>query len=431
MFRAVLSLVVVIGLGRAAPAQDSMPSMPDMPDMHHHVATFVDATLQRTTGGTAAQPVSTPEHMLMKNVGGWTLMLHGVAFLTEQQQSDPRGADKLFSTNWFMPMAQHKLAAGQLTLRTMLSFEPATVTGRYYPELFQVGETAFGRPVVDGQHPHDFIMEVAALYDFKLSEHALLSLYAAPVGDPSLGPLAYPHRSSASEDPLATLGHHMQDSTHISDDVITLGITYKKLRVEASGFHGREPDEFRWNIDQGRIDSWSGRLTVNPGRNWSAQYSAGYLTSPEQLSPGDDLLRMTASLMYNRPLPRGNWASTLVWGRNSAQTCDHLVTNSYLAESTLRFLERNYVWGRIENVDRTNELLLAGMPQPPNFAEQSLGRVQAYTAGYERDFKLIPYLSTGLGGQVTLYGVPSSLQPSYGSHPAGVALFVRVRAATR
>ena len=72
-----------------------------------------------------------------------------------------RGGDKFFSTNWFMPMAQRELGPGELTLRAMLSLEPATVTGRQYPLLFQQGETAYGNPIVDGQHPHDFFMELA------------------------------------------------------------------------------------------------------------------------------------------------------------------------------------------------------------------------------------------------------------------------------
>ena len=80
----------------------------------------------------------------------------GTAFITAIQQSGPRGADKLFSTNWIMPMAQRRLGPGQLTLRTMFSLEPATVSGRYYPLLFQQGETAFGKPIIDGQHPHNF-----------------------------------------------------------------------------------------------------------------------------------------------------------------------------------------------------------------------------------------------------------------------------------
>ncbi len=121
------------------------------------------------------------------------LMLHGNAFVMDLQQTGPRGEDKFFSTNWVMGMAEREWGPGQLTLRTMLSLEPATVTGRRYPLLFQQGETAYGLPIVDGQHPHDFVMELAALYDWKLGERTLLSFYGGPVGDPAIGPTAFPH----------------------------------------------------------------------------------------------------------------------------------------------------------------------------------------------------------------------------------------------
>ncbi|HSB74201.1 MAG TPA: hypothetical protein VLC12_01050, partial [Terriglobales bacterium] len=198
--------------------------------------------LDHADSGTSVQPASTPRPMLMTSVGKWRVMFHGEAFVNELQQSGPRGGDKFFSTNWFMPMAQRELGPGQLTLRTMLSLEPATVSARRYPELFQEGETAFGRPIADGQHPHDFFMELAAIYDWKLNQHALLTFYGAPVGDPAMGPTAYPHRASATEDPAAPLGHHLEDSTHIADDVVTAGLAYRMARFEVSGFHGREPD---------------------------------------------------------------------------------------------------------------------------------------------------------------------------------------------
>src|ERR1700720_5031128 len=117
-----------------------------------------------------------------------------------------------------MPMAQRILGRGVFTARTMLSLEPATITDRRYPLLFQQGETAFGVPIADGQHPHNFFMEIAALYDLKLGDRALLSFYAAPVGDPAIGLAAYPHRASALEDPVAALGHHQEDSTHVAAD---------------------------------------------------------------------------------------------------------------------------------------------------------------------------------------------------------------------
>jgi len=394
--------------------------------MDMHSATFIQEIVHHGSSGTSSQPNSTPIPMLMAMKGKWMLMFHGLAFVNDIQQSSGRGNDKFFSTNWFMPMAQRHIGDGTLTVRAMLSLEPGTVTGRNYPELFQQGETAFGKPIIDGQHPHDFFMELAALYDQPIGKNTLLSFYFAPMGDPAMGPAAYPHRASASEDPLAALGHHLEDSTHIADDVITVGLTHKKVRVEASGFHGREPDENRWDLDSGKIDSWSGRLTVNPARNWSFQYSLGYLTSPEALHPGEDIRRMTASVMYNRPIHEGNWASTLLWGRNRNLPSGE-VWNSYLAESTLRFRTRNYIWGRIESADRTSELLLGRNFEPPNFEEHIIGRVQAYTAGYDRDFDFIPHLATAIGGQFTVYSAPETLQAIYGAHPAGAVVFVRFR----
>jgi hypothetical protein len=269
-------------------------------------------------------------------------------------------------------------------------------------------------------------MEIAALYDLKLGRDGLLSFYAAPIGDPAIGPMAYPHRASASEDPVATLGHHQEDSTHIAEDVVSVGAAYRIARVEASGFHGREPNENRWNISQGKIDSWSARLTIQPGKNWSGQYSYAGIASPEALYPAENQERMTASIMYNRALRNGNWASSVIWGRTKS-LADNSKFNSYALESKLRFLTRNYIWTRIENAERSNELLLGENPLPPNFIEQPIGRVQAYTLGYDRDFDLIPRLATALGAQVTIYGVRQNLVPVYGPHPAGVAIFIRVR----
>ena len=403
--------------------------------MHMVPETFLQEILHHDTSGTSAEPDSTPTPMLMGMKGEWTLMFHANVFVSDLQQSGPRGGDKFFSTNWFMGMAQHEAGPGVFTARVMLSLEPATVTDRRYPLLFQQGETAFGRPIVDGQHPHDFVMELALLYDLKLGDKSLLSFYFAPMGDPAMGPTAYPHRASAMENPVGTLGHHQEDSTHIADEVATIGVAYRFLRLEASGFHGREPDEFRWDIDSGKVDSWSTRLTIQPGKNWSGQYSYGRLASPEGLYPTENQERMTASAMYNQPLTAGklgdgNWASTLLWGRTRTLGTESIF-NSYLLESTLRFMTRNYVWIRVENADRSNELLLGEQALPPAFEETRIGRVQEYTFGYSHDFDVIPHVASSLGAQVTTYGVPGILQPIYGTRPVGGLVFLRFRPYSR
>jgi hypothetical protein len=420
--------------GAQDPAMRGMPGMQGMAGMQsgdmarmNHPVTFIDEILDHSSAGTSGEPISTPHDMLMTQKGAWMIMFHGGGFLNAQQQSGPRGADKVFGTSWLMPMAQRTLGPGTLTARGMFSLEPATITNEQFPELFQIGETAHGKPIVDGQHPHNLFMELALLYDIRLGANTLLSFYAAPIGDPAMGPEAFPHRASASEDPLAPLGHHLQDSTHIAEGVVTAGLTYKIARLEVSGYHGREPGENRWTIETGTLDSWSTRLTLNPSANWSGQYSISRLTSPEQLFPQEDTLRMTASVAYNRPLRNGNWATLLLWGRNR-DIPDGQVFNSYLAESTVRFAKHNFAWTRIENVDRSNELLLGENPLPPNFEERFLARVQAYSFGYDREFNFVPHVASALGAQYTLYAKPASLDSLYGAHPMGVVMFLRLRA---
>lgn len=391
-----------------------------------HPRSFIQQILHHASSGTSAEPNSTATPMLMTMKGPWMLMFHANVFITDTQQTSARGGDKFYSTNWFMPMAERRLGPGQLTVRTMFSLEPATVSERQYPLLFQQGETAFGKPIADGQHPHDFFMELAALYDIKIGEKTLLSFYAAPIGDPAIGPTAYPHRASASEDPVGSLGHHQEDSTHIASDVVTAGVTRGIARIEVGGFHGREPDEFRWNIDQGKIDSWSTRLTLQPSLNWSGQISYARIKSPEALFPLEDQARTTASIMYNRPFKAGNWASTALWGRTRS-LADDSKENSYLLESLVRFKTRNYAWTRMENAGRSNELVNGANLLPEGFQEEPVGHVAAYTFGYDRDVDMLPHVRTAIGAQVTTYGVPDVLLPIYGSHPVGVSVFVRLR----
>jgi hypothetical protein len=420
VLRRFLLFVLAVFAARAGHSQMSM-------NMGGPAGSFTENLLRHNGSGTDLDPASGAPPMLMRmTANNWMLMLHGNAIAVEQQQSGPRGHDKFFSVNWFMPMAQRTWGQNQITLRTMLSLEPATITGRSYPELFQQGETAFGKPIVDGQHPHNLFMEIAALYDRRLGARALASFYVAPVGDPALGPEAFPHRPSASEDPLAPLGHHLQDSTHIADDVLTGGLAWTHnqsgIRVEASGFHGREPDENRWHIEVGALDSWSARLTVAPRRDWVAQYSLGHLHSPEAVHSAEDVLRQTASVSYHHAWQPASLHAMAIWGRNhTIASTEH--ANGYLAEATLRIHDRHAAWTRIENVDRTTDLL--GLAAPPE--ESVVGRVQAYTGGYAHRIWNWSNGSTELGAQFTGYTTPSSLVPLYGAYPYGVAVVFKVQ----
>ena len=384
-------------------AQEEHPGMgPGMVDMNP-----TGLFLMNLATGTSANPASWPMPMIMLHFGNWNTMFMGTGFLVDTQQTGPRGGAKLYSPNWFMASAEHRVGSrGAFETVLMLSLEPATITDRRYPLLFQTGETAYGVALVDAQHPHNFVMGLGFHYTYALSEDTIADLYFAPVGDPALGPVAYPHRASAMELPQATLSHHWQDSTHISDDVLTLGISHGKLKIEASGFHGAEPGENRWIIQQGTIDSYSARLWFFPTKNWAAQVSAGRLTDPEALEPGDQT-RVTASLQYSKSLSDGSWPSSLIWGRvhNTATQRD---LNSYLAESVLPIHHKNSITGRVELVDK-DELFddQPGLQEQVDALYGSTFRIGAYTIGYTRDVNLFRDIETGIGANFTTYSLPS------------------------
>jgi hypothetical protein len=385
------------------------------------------------SSGTSVEPKRTSEFvpMIHKSLGNWTFMFHANGFVVDIQQTGPRGYDKFFSSNWFMPMLSRDFGRRTITLRTMLSLEPATVSKRRYPELFQSGETAYGLPIVDGQHPHDLFMEIAGRYDFRMTERTGLYIYGGPVGDPALGPTAYPHRASASENPVAALAHHQQDSTHISNNVITLGFVGGPIQLEASTFHGQEPNENRWNIDGGTPDSFSSRLTVGATKNLVGQFSIGRINNREALEPNLDTLRTTASIQHDVVFSGGHISSSFIWGRNKDLPGHGArIFNAYTAESTVNFFTRNWVWTRIENVDRDRTLLVGEKPAALKIEEDPIGRVQAYTFGYERDLPIGPSaLNIGLGAQVTTYGIPPSLKSVYGERPAAFSIFLHLRPA--
>ena len=372
--------------------------------------------LMNLASGTSLNPFAWPMPMAMARGGSWTLMYMAEAFLVDTQQGGPRGADKLYSTNWGMASAQHSLGRGRIMFDAMLSLEPATVTSRSYPLLFQTGETAFGRPLKDAQHPHDFVMGLGAHYVHPVGEHTLLHFYYAAIGDPALGPVAFSHRASAKELPQATLGHHWQDSTHIASNVATAGIKYRWIRLEASGFHGREPDENRWNIDWGPMDSYSGRISLFPSRNWTAQVSAGRLTKPEALESGD-VIRTTASVQYTLVRNSGEgWSTSVIWGRNH-NTSHQRDTNAWLLETVFPATGKDFLTARFEFAAKDE--LFEDQKNP--------ARVKAITGGYTRDLTNKANIETGIGANVTGYSIPESIRPVYGQHPWGVSVFLRLR----
>lgn len=468
------------GEGEDHPMHASQAAMPTISGGPFH-------SMSALGSGTALQPSSTPMSAWHAMLGGWMLMLHGEIKAGFDYQGGWRGVGKAESQNWLMLMAEANAGPGRLMLRGMFTAEPLTAPHGGFPQLFQTGETYRGYPIIDAQHPHDLFMELAAGYTLPISERVSLQIYGGPVAEPALGPVAFMHRASAVENPASPLGHHWQDSTHVSHGVITGALTAGRFKFEASGFHGAEPDEDRVRIDLGRLDSYSFRAWFTPTPDWAMQFSYGHLNNPEVLHPGD-LDRLTASVAYNRRLRAGSWASTLIWGRNSEVHGD---SNSYLFESTLNFLGKNHVYLRTELVDKqgffddnifgrpgliclrvktanakqggtinvtgpskvvctprglpnqgspasvsilNQEYVvnhggappIPGRAYPPEFFNRWF-RVGAFTLGGVRDFVANEEVRIGVGADATYYYHPASLDLIYGLRPVSFHVFLRFR----
>ena len=49
------------------------------------------------------------------------------------------------------------------------------------------------------------------------------------MGEPALGPPAFPHRVSALPNPLSPIAHHCLDAAHITFGVVTVGVVRRKV----------------------------------------------------------------------------------------------------------------------------------------------------------------------------------------------------------
>jgi hypothetical protein len=374
------------------------------------------------------QPPNQDPHMNMPMGGGetgWHFMYDGVVFGLFNHQGGPRGGDEFKVPNWGMAMASRPLGAGQLTLTGMLSLDPATVGKSGYRELLQVGEASDGRPLIDRQHPHDFVMQLAAIWRTPLTDSTGLTIAGGPAGEPALGPVAFMHRASAAEMPFAPLSHHTFDSTHIAYGVITAAVDRGPWTLEGSVFNGREPDEHRWDFDFGPLDSVSGRLWYRPSARWELQLSTGHLTHPEELEPGN-IQRTTMSASW---FARGDPDFTAVTAGFGINATDDAKRRALFVEGTRR--ARQYsLFGRVEAVEvETNLLLTAGIPLTRDAAARQ-DTVGAFTLGATRHFDgAVRGIDAAVGGALTFYAVPDPLKVSHGAHPVSFQLFLRLRPA--
>ncbi len=221
------------------------------------------------------------------------------------------------------------------------------------------------------------------------------------------------HRLSIMDSPEAPISHHWLDSDHITFGVVTLGYVKGDWKLEASRFRGREPDQFRYNIETGALDSTAVRLSWNPNRNWALQASWADAKSPEQLDPSVNQTRWSMSAIYTVPVGQGGWwSTTAAWGRRSDGVQD---LDAWALESAIK---PNPAWTVFSRLEQTqNNELVAG----PTYtvAKASIGAIH--------DWSVSDHVKIGLGGLYAVNFIPSGLKSTYGDSPDGAMAFVRLK----
>jgi hypothetical protein len=428
MFRIVFVCVLLFACAAGAQEHEHPAPAPAAQEHQHHSGDSQASLFSGRDGsGTSSLPDPSPMYAGHARAGGWELMWHGNLFLQYITESgeEHHGAHQTGSINWVMGMARRPVGSGRVGVRAMLSLEPWTIGGCGYPDLLATGEFCDGDTIHDRQHPHDLFMELALEYERPVRGSLRWFAYGGPVGEPALGPVAFPHRISALSNPIAPIGHHWLDASHITFGVITTGVRSSRWSAEASAFNGREPDENRADFDFGALDSYSARVSVAPRPNTVLQVSAGRLNDAEQEAglPPNDVTRVTASASYHRTLKAiALWASTIAWGMNDEPL--H-TTHALLVESTLSVRDRHVGFMRFEVVGKPAHDL--HVHEAESSTVFTVGKIQL---GYTHYLRPAYGLQLGMGGSVAASLVPSALASRYGGRVApGLAVFLTLRPA--
>lgn len=398
-----------------------MQSMPGMKMMTH--AFSKSLPMNRNGSGTGWLPDATPMYAWMNSKNSWSTMWHGSLFVRQDWQNvnnSQNNANQFDAIGWTMGMAQKTVGKnGLLLVRGMFSIDPITLGGNGYPLLFQTGESYNGQALVNRQHPHDFVSELAVGYTQRVNTDMDVSLYVGMPGEPALGPTAFMHRISSINNPDAPLGHHWQDATHVTFGVATFGVRYKKFKAEASSFTGREPDENRFNFDKPLFDSYSYRLSFAPSQNFVVQASQAFIKSPESVDPNINKTRSTASVIYSKKRTGDKQlTASLIWGYND-EGGNHR-EQSILVEGNYQ-LRKTAVYGRYELIEKSSEEL-----QLFSFIGDRILSIQSLTLGLNQTVASWFKTSIAIGAQGTLSIIPSVLNTFYGANPLSAEIYLRV-----
>ena len=126
--------------------------------------------------------------------------------------------------------------------------------------------------------------------------------------------------------------------------------------------------------------------------------------------------------MHGRALGSdGQWATTLVYGRN--EEGDHPASHSVLLETETVLDRRNTIFGRAEYVQKSGHDL-----QVPGIDEERRLDVSALSVGYIRELARGRGVTLGFGARGSVNLLPQALENAYGSRtPVGGMVFLRLR----
>ena len=372
-----------------------------------------DATplLLRSISGTAANPAGDELRPNRVAPSTWTFIGDGSAFATFVTETGPENSsNQFFSTNW-ATLGVHRTIGnrGELLVRGRFTAEPYTVPREGFPQLLQyVSPRSGGRPDVDRMRAHDLVEELAVAAAVRIADGTFLQLYAAPVGDPALGPVPYAQRSSSRDFAEAPFAYDVQEPFHVASRVITAGIASSFLSLEASTYRETASTGRHTTIESDGIDSWSGRVTLTPSARTSIQ-----LSQSRRKSGFPERKITSGSLSYSGKV----FLTSLLWTRD--ETAGATFTAEGF-ETTIR-LGRGTLLGRAERVDRPTGVFVSFDPLAP------IQRSSHVTIGYIFDLMKTSNYRVGIGANADYHTQSHELEGGYGHKPQSVYAFVRVR----
>ncbi|HEV8447645.1 MAG TPA: hypothetical protein VGQ44_12525 [Gemmatimonadaceae bacterium] len=389
--------------------------------------------------GTSWLPDSSRVPMFHAAIGGWSVMLHGAVFAQYDTQTTIHGGRQFGLVDWEMAHALRAVGPGVIGVTLGTSLESFVDGPRGYPELLQSGGSYQDSRISNRQHPHPAVMQLSLEYDQPIIRGVAVEAYAAAVGEPAIGPVAFTHRPSAADDPFAPLAHHWEDATHDQNGVVTAGLYTSRVKIEGSAFNARESDAGDNLPDYagGRLDSYSARLSVAATDRVVLSAWSGYLFDHDPLDPGTGMQRYGASVLTAlRGVNGGTWSTALVWGLDvhhhgarehvhdpSAVAPLHHLGASALLETTLELGSKSAVFGRVEQVQKTaDDLGFLGGDLSQSFT------IREVTIGVTRDLIAGDRGRIGVGVRAMMARLPESLRLAYGTlTPTGGAVYLTLK----